>query len=58
MKILNLYAGLGGNRKYWGDEHQITSVEWKPVIADVYRKYYPSDTLALIPSRQVVFDNK
>lgn len=21
MKILNLYAGIGGNRKLWGDEH-------------------------------------
>ena len=20
MKILNLYAGIGGNRKLWGDE--------------------------------------
>ena len=22
MKILNLYAGIGGNRKLWGDEHE------------------------------------
>ena len=21
LKILNLYAGIGGNRKLWGDEH-------------------------------------
>ena len=27
MKILNLYAGIGGNRKLWGDEHEITAVE-------------------------------
>lgn len=29
MKILNLYAGIGGNRKLWtpnGDEHDITAV--------------------------------
>tara|TARA_R100001530_G_scaffold105478_1_gene73631 strand:+ start:420 stop:806 length:387 start_codon:yes stop_codon:yes gene_type:complete len=24
MKILNLYAGIGGNRKLWGEEHEIT----------------------------------
>ena len=27
MKILNLYAGIGGNRKLWGDEHEVTAVE-------------------------------
>jgi len=26
MKILNLYAGIGGNRKLWGDDHEITAV--------------------------------
>ena len=28
MKILNLYAGIGGNRKLWGDNLDITAVEW------------------------------
>jgi len=28
MKILNLYAGIGGNRKLWGDQHQVTAVEY------------------------------
>lgn len=27
MKTLNLYAGIGGNRKLWGDEHEIIAVE-------------------------------
>lgn len=27
MKILNLYAGIGGNRKLWGDEHEITDLK-------------------------------
>lgn len=34
MKILNLYAGIGGNRKLWGDEHEITAVENEQDIAD------------------------
>lgn len=33
MKILNLYAGIGGNRKLWGDEHEITAIEINPEIA-------------------------
>jgi len=45
VKILNLYAGIGGNRKLWGDEHEVTSVENVGYIADAYAKMYPQDTL-------------
>ena len=39
MKILNLYACLGGNRYKWGDEHDITAVEWdEGTCKDVPRK--------------------
>ncbi len=44
MRILNLYSGIGGNRALWGGEHQITSVEFDPIISDVYAKVYPMDT--------------
>ena len=27
MKILNLYCGIGGNRKFWGEDHKITAIE-------------------------------
>lgn len=37
MKILNLYAGIGGNRKLWGEEHEITAVEIDPAIAEKLR---------------------
>ena len=43
MRILNLYAGIGGNRRLWGDEHQITAVEMDPDIAAVYADLYPND---------------
>ena len=45
MKILNLYAGIGGNRKLWGDEHEITAVENNPKIAEVYQEFFPNDTV-------------
>ena len=35
MKILNLYAGIGGNRRLWGDEHEITAVEHNKDIAKI-----------------------
>ena len=47
MKILNLYAGIGGNRKLWGPEHQVTSVEYDPAIAAVYADLFPQDTLVV-----------
>jgi DNA (cytosine-5)-methyltransferase 1 len=43
MKILNLYAGIGGNRKLWGDEHEITAVEFDPRVAAVYKDLFPLD---------------
>lgn len=43
MRILNLYAGIGGNRKLWGDEHEITAVENVPEIAEVYKQLFPND---------------
>ena len=36
-KILNLYAGIGGNRKLWKNV-QVTAVENNPEIAEVYKK--------------------
>lgn len=45
MKILNLYAGIGGNRKLWGDEHQITAIEYDPKIAKCYKSIFPNDNV-------------
>lgn len=44
MKILNLYAGIGGNRKLWGG-HDITAVEYDPDIATIYKDNFPNDTI-------------
>lgn len=41
MKILILYAGIGGNRKLWGNEHEITAVEIDPDIAKIYKDFFP-----------------
>ena len=57
MKILNLYAGIGGNRKLWGDEHEITAVEYKQDIADVYRHFFPDDTVIVTDAHQYLLDH-
>ena len=43
MKILNLYCGIGGNRKLWGDQHEITAIENDPDIAKIYQDFFPND---------------
>lgn len=47
MKILNLYAGIGGNRKLWDDKHQVTAVELDPAIAEIYKNLYPEDEVII-----------
>ncbi len=47
MKILNLYAGIGGNRKLWGDEHEVVAVELDPKIAKIYQDNFPNDKVII-----------
>lgn len=57
MKILNLYAGIGGNRKLWGDSHEITAVEIKPGIAETYKKFFPKDNVVVGDAHQYLLDH-
>ena len=57
MKILNLYAGIGGNRKFWGDDHEITAVEYDPDIAQIYADYFPQDNLVIGDAHQYLLDH-
>jgi len=44
LRVLNLFAGLGGNRKLW-DNVEVTAVEMDPRIAAVYQRLHPQDTV-------------
>jgi len=57
MKILNLYAGIGGNRQKWGNEHDITAVEFDPKIAAKYKELYPNDTVIVADAHQYLLDH-
>ena len=57
MKILNLYAGKGGNMQLWGDEHEITAVEHSGKIAEMYNHYYPNDKLIVGDAHQYLLDH-
>ena len=57
MKILNLYAGVGGNRMLWGDKHEITAVEFNQSVADAYKHFYPNDTVIVADAHQYLLDH-
>ena len=44
-KLLNLYGGIGGNRRGWGDDYDVTAVEYDPEIAKAYAEHFPNDTV-------------
>tara|TARA_R100001082_G_C4362398_1_gene160047 strand:- start:385 stop:1023 length:639 start_codon:yes stop_codon:yes gene_type:complete len=52
MKILNLYAGIGGNRKLWGDDHEITAVEINKDISKIYKDFYPNDNVIVADAHE------
>jgi DNA (cytosine-5)-methyltransferase 1 len=57
MKILNLYAGIGGNRKLWGNEHEITAVELDAKIANKYANLYPLDNVIVSDAHEYLLDH-
>ena len=58
MKILNLYAGIGGNRKLWGNKHKIVAVENNLKIAEIYSDFFPSDTVVVKDAHKYYKKNK
>jgi len=57
IKILNLYACLGGNRYKWGNEHHVTAVELDPHLASMYQDRFPNDTVIISDAHQYLLDH-
>jgi len=55
-RVLNLYAGLGGNRKLW-DNVEVTAVEMNPKISAVYRRLNPDDFVIDGDAHQYLLDH-
>jgi len=56
MRVLNLYAGIGGNRKLWTDV-EVTAVELNPEIAKIYQDFFPSDKMIVADAHQYLLDH-
>ena len=54
MKILNLYACLGGNRYKWDEvtDVEVTAVELDPELARLYQNRFPNDTVIVADAHQ------
>ena len=57
MKILNLYAGIGGNRKLWGSKHEVTAVESNPEVAKIYKEFFPNDIVIVGDAHAYLLEN-
>ncbi len=56
MKVLNLYAGIGGNRKLWKDV-DVTAIENNEAIAKIYLDFFPDDDLIVTDAHQYLLDH-
>lgn len=60
MKVLNLYACLGGNRYKWNEvkeDIEVTAVELDPEAARLYQERFPNDTVIVADAHQYLLDH-
>ena len=59
MKILNLYACLGGNRYKWDEvtNVEVTAVELDPELARLYQERFPNDIVIIADAHQYLLDH-
>jgi DNA (cytosine-5)-methyltransferase 1 len=57
MKILNLYAGIGGNRKLWTGDIEVTAIENVPEIAKIYHDFFPNDKVIVTDAHQYLLEH-
>ncbi len=60
MKILNLYACLGGNRYKWNEvkeDIEVTAVELDPELARLYQERFPNDEVIVADAHQYLLEH-
>jgi len=59
IKILNLYACLGGNRFKWDEvaDIQVTAVELDEELARLYQERFPKDKVIVADAHQYLLEN-
>tara|TARA_R110002033_G_scaffold143502_4_gene181679 strand:+ start:673 stop:1323 length:651 start_codon:yes stop_codon:yes gene_type:complete len=60
MKILNLYACLGGNRYKWNEvkaDIEVTAIELDPELAKLYQDRFPNDKVVIADAHQYLLEH-
>jgi DNA (cytosine-5)-methyltransferase 1 len=57
ISVLNLYSGIGGNRKLWPDNVRVTAVEYNEEIAAIYKEYFPQDEVIITDAHKYLLEN-
>lgn len=56
LRVLNLYAGIGGNRRLW-KYVEVTAVENNEEIAAIYQEYFPDDKVVVGDAHEYLLKN-
>ena len=56
IKVLNLYAGIGGNRKLWKNV-DVTAIESDENIANIYKENFPEDEVIVGDAHQFLLEH-
>jgi DNA (cytosine-5)-methyltransferase 1 len=58
IKVLNLYACLGGNRYKWDEvaDIEVTAVEWDEELSRLYQERFPKDKVIIADAHQYLLD--
>ncbi len=57
MRILNLYAGIGGNRKLWEGDIEVIAIENNKEIAKIYQDFFPNDKVIVCDAHQYLLEH-
>jgi len=57
LKVLNLYAGIGGNRKLWPKDIEVTAIEIDPKIAKIYSDFFHDDQVIITDAHKYLLDH-
>lgn len=57
MRVLNAYAGIGGNRHLWPADWKVTAVEWDRRVAAEYERRYPQDLVLVSDAHEHVIQH-
>ena len=56
LKVLNLYAGIGGNRRLWQNV-EVTAVENNPKVAKIYQKNFKQDRVIITDAHSFLLEH-